>query len=387
MHTKNKKLWFTLVCIAGVCLFLFLWCFLKFQSTYSPVSDEVACDIDMVVYPFEISDDTGLHISSFGIMNGTKVDLERNVGIGYSSIINLDVLEKMFTHFHVSSEKQLYDKLGQYFAYRNFGKAEVCVFFDWYKEPYTLNIVIVESGDIRHISEEFITSDVIPIAITLEQETIYILLRNGTTFYIRTIHCSDYAVTSYDFDVSIYSEFYLYYIEFFAIDNNIVVFMNEYIKSDQAAKHNLSPGYSGAVAFIYNLEEKQLSYKNLSDSKIDFVCRDELRCIWGGCSAGEIEIILSDLEFAEQDRFLISLDQDTYTILPNSALIDNEMIYFHLTCPNESLTHSRGMFATYDMKNRKMDEILTYDYEGSVFIKYYRRDSELNVDNVYASSN
>lgn len=387
MHAKNKKRWFALVCIAGVCIFLFLWCFLKFSNISNPASDKISCDIDMVVYPFEIHDDTGLHISSLGIMNGAKVNVAKNVGIGYSSIVNLDIIEKLCAHFRVSSDKELYDKLGQYFSYKNYGETEVCVFFDWYKEPHLLNIIITDGEDIRHITEEFTSPDIIPVAITLEQETLYLLMRNGASFYVRAINYSDFAVTAYDFDISAHSEFYLYYVEFFVADDCVLVFMNEYVKDDEAEKHNISPGYSGALVFIYDLAEEHLSHKRLSDSKIDFVCRDETRCAWGSCHAGEIEIVLSNLKFAEQDRFLISLDQDKYTIIPNSALLKNEMLYFHVTCLDATLMHCKGKFVSYDITKRIMDELLSYDYEGSVCIKYYRRNSELIVDEVYASSN
>lgn len=235
MHIKNKKLWLTLICGAATCLTLFLWHFLVYPNISNSADDKFACDVDMVVYPFEIYYDTGLHISSFGILNGAKVDVDKNVGIGYSSIVDLDIIQELCAHFQVSSDKELYDKLGQFFSYKNYGETEVCVFFDWYKEPYLLNVIITDGDDIRHITEEFASPDIIPMAIALEEETLYILMENGTTFYVRTVDCSDFAMVAYDFDISAHSEFYLYYVEFFAVDNNILIFMNEYVTNDQAS--------------------------------------------------------------------------------------------------------------------------------------------------------
>lgn len=387
MHIKNKMLWFVLISLAVVCLALFLWCILDFPYISNSMADKLVCDIDMGVYPFEIYDDTGLHISSFGIMNGEKVDIEKNIGIGYSSIVNLDIIEKLCSYFQVSSDKELYNKLGQYFSYKNYDETEVCVFFDWYKEPYLLNILIKDGDGFQHITEEFSSQDIIPMAIAFEQDTLYILMRNGTTFYVRAVDCTDFGVTAYAFDVSEYSDFYLYYVESFVVNDNLFVFMNEYVKKDGAANHDVPSGYSGALVFVYDLAEKQLSCKRLSEQRVDFVCRDELRCTWGACTDGEIEIVLGDFEFKEYDRFVVTLDQRNYTILPNSVVLKNEKLYFHVTCIDESQTHYRGKFVSYDITEQKMSEILSYDYEGSVCVKYYRSNSELTIDYVYASSN
>lgn len=343
----------------------------KLIETYSTA----ALSKDIVYYPFSIRN-SNMNIDSFAFFEDNIVHTNQTFISGYSSVVNVDSIHVLYDHLSVNSIHEVQNKLGQYCSYRNFQGIEILVFYNWYNSPFKLNVAIIKDENVTIISEEFDEENLFPIAIKKCENGVLILLRDNINFKLRKIDTSDCSVEAYNFTIN-HGKDYYYFVDVVYLNKKLYLMMNK-LEQDKNKSSYL---------FTYDFEQNSLDSKKIGRFPVDFISGNNQSICYGMLTSDNIiHINRVDVFTQQQYEYIIVCKDDVKEIMPNSILYDGEYIYLNLTIEKTSLNdENHGVLYGYDCNEKTIVNRFLYAYKGSIFVKYFDKNTEYRHDALYAT--
>ena len=330
---------------------------------------------DIVYYPFSRWN-SKINIESFAFSEDNIVPTNQTFLLGYSSVVNTDSINVLYDKISVNSISEVEDILGQYCSYRNFEGTEILVFYNWYNPPFELNVVIIKDKKVTIISEEFSNENIFPIAIKKCENGVIILLRDNINFKLRKIDIGDYNVEPYNFTIND-DKNYHYFVDMVYLDEKLYLMMNK-LEQDKSKSSYL---------FTYDIKQNLLSSKKVSRFPIDFFSGNNNSICYGMLTSDNtINIYIVDVYTQQQYEYIIVCNDDVKKIMPNSVLYDGEYIYINLTIDKTPTDDENyGVLYRYDFNKKAIVNRFLYAYYGSIFVKYFDKNTEYKHDVPYAT--
>lgn len=343
-----------------------------FKITDSQVSKSL--DTDVVFYPFSFNvfDD---YVKGFAFKGNKTVELKRELNTGVSSAVSLEVLTPLYSKLSVSTYDELTDVLGQYFFQRSYEDAEILLFFDWYKAPHTLNLVIIKNGEIKIISEVIENSDLLPFAVMRQGDDLLIKLDDSErAVELRKVSLNDYSVQKYSFNLDGLSSKVLYPVDIVFNNNNLYFMLRE-----------IDNGVTtGTYIITYNLISSTMQHDKIIEH-VEFMCSDNESLYYGYLkSPTELAVVKQSFNDGSRQTGFVPLPGGVTAVHANSTLCKDGRLYIAFDCkPTKQRAH--GYFCMIDLAESKILNQYSYEYDGGLYIRYYQPNSNYLIDEEFIS--
>ncbi len=335
---------------------------------------------DVVFYPFSIGM-KGYEIDSFAIDGDKVIPLERDMHMGCAQVVNMESLEALYNYLSVEDYIGMERKLGQYMEHRNFDGMEVLVFYDWYREPYGLHVAFIQGETVTMISEESSEKDFVPEIIQKYEEGVIVVMQHENKFHITKINTQDYTIEVDEFVIPDNINYH-YLINGAYVNNQLYLMINVYNKHSEDQRER-------ARMYTYDMEQKRLSSKKISDDAADFFVSDGQVLCYGMLEEEDrIRVYREDVVTGEYDESIIQCPDKLKRVVNRGAVFyEDGQLYIYLDLEEEvvnGIYHS--VFYGYNFDEGTMVNRVLHSSNAAMEIKFFKKNTEYRHDASYGGA-
>lgn len=333
---------------------------------------------DAVFYPIAFK--KGVQLKGYRIEEEKFVPVDRYLGLGYGSVVDLLEIKPLLTHYSLGSFHALQDKLGHYSGYYNFDGVKVLTFYKSKTNDTKFTLAIISDERLEIITESLPFSTLTPVALTKDGEDVIVVLNTHQNFIVKRINLKDFSQKTHSFYLDHSFPNPLYFVGMAFEDNTLYLAMN------QAAAPDTIPAHSGGYLIEYSLKVQEPRFTKITDHKIDFMTRDNGSLLLGWLDdQSQLSLVTYALVTKQQEAISIPLPAESREIDKHSALYKDG--YFYLLLNGQPTV--KGVLAHFYMIDLKAETILnsysfTYTEDTHVYVRYYQPSTEYTVDELYA---
>ncbi len=336
---------------------------------------------DVVFYPFSIGM-KGYEIDSFAIDGDKVIPLERDMHMGCAQVVNMESLEALYTYLSVEDYIGMERKLGQYMEHRNFDGMEVLVFYDWYREPYGLHVAFIQGETVTMISEESSEKDFIPKIIQKYEEGIIVVMHHENKFHISKINTQDYTMEVDEFAIpdGIDSQ---HIVDGAYLNDQLYLMINVYNKYSEDQRKR-------AHMYTYDMEQKSLSSKKISDDAADFFASDGQVLCYGMLEEGDrIRVYREDVVTGEYDESIIQCPDKLKRVVDRRVFYEDGQLYIYIYLESEEAVVNgiyNSVLYGYNFSEGTMVNRILHSSDSAMRIKFFKKNTEYRHDASYGGS-